>query len=198
MMRNDEDFKNEVFKRWEVKASLEKMRKRRALGSLCILLVVCVFAVPTMLNMNTVPESNSSIDNGVDVSVTVPESGEEFATEESGDWQIEVDTGEAVEEQGGNDGIVLEPTAEISDKTSGEIRTISSENIMEFYSLIESVYDVGDYEETEQQERYVITISSSTGDEIYSISEDGYIMKNNDGRWKKIPDDKLQEIINFV
>lgn len=197
-MRNDEDFKKEVFKRWEVKASLEKMRKRRALGSLCILLVVCVFAVPTMLNMNTVPESNNSIDNGVDVSVTVPESGEEFATEESGDWQIEVDTGEAVEEQDGNDGIVLEPTAEISDKTSGEIRTISSENIMEFYSLIESVYDVGDYEETEQQERYVITISSSTGDEIYSISEDGYIMKNNDGRWKKIPDDKLQEIINFV
>lgn len=197
-MRNDEDFKKEVFKRWEVKASLEKMRKRRALGSLCILLVVCVFAVPTMLNMNTVPESNNSIDNGVDVSVTVPESGEEFATEESGDWQIEVDTGEAVEEQDGNDGIVLEPTAEISDKTSGEIRTISSENIMEFYSLIESVYDVGDYEETEQQERYVITISSSTGDENYFLSEDGYIMKNNDGRWKKIPDDKLQEIINFV
>lgn len=197
-MRNDEDFKREVFKRWEVKASLEKMRKRRALGSLCIFLVVCAFAVPTMLNMNTVPESNNSIDNGVDVSVTVPENGEEFATEESGDWQIEVDTGEAVEEQDGNDGIVLEPTAEISDKTSGEIRTISSENIMEFYSLIESVYDVGDYEETEQQERYVITISSSTGDEIYSISEDGYIMKNNDGRWKKIPDDKLQEIINFV
>lgn len=198
MMRNDEDFKREVFKRWEVKASLEKMRKRRALGSLCIFLVVCAFAVPTLLNMNTVPESNNSIDNGVDVSVTVPENGEEFATEESGDWQIEVDTGEAVEEQDGNDGIVLEPTAEISDKTSGEIRTISSENIMEFYSLIESVYDVGDYEETEQQERYVITISSSTGDEIYSISEDGYIMKNNDGRWKKIPDDKLQEIINFV
>ena len=197
-MRNDEDFKREVFKRWEVKASLEKMRKRRALGSLCIFLVVCAFAVPTMLNMNTVPESNNSIDNGVDVSVTVPENGEEFATEESGDWQIEVDTGEAVEEQDGNDGIVLEPTAEISDKTSGEIRTISSENIMEFYSLIESVYDVGDYEETEQQERYVITISSSTGDEIYSISEDGYIMKNNDGRWKKIPDDKLQKIINFV
>ena len=197
-MRNDEDFKKEVFKRWEVKASLEKMRKRRALGSLCILLVVCVFAVPTMLNMNTVPESNNSIDNGVDVSVTVPESGEEFATEESGDWQIEVDTGEAVEEQDGNDGIVLEPTAEISDKTSGEIRTVSSENIMEFYSLIESVYDVGDYEETEQQERYVITISSSTGDENYFLSEDGYIMKNNDGRWKKIPDDKLQEIINFV
>lgn len=197
-MRNDEDFKREVFKRWEVKASLEKMRKRRALGSLCIFLVVCAFAVPTLLNMNAVPESNNSIDNGVDVSVTVPENGEEFATEESGDWQIEVDTGEAVEEQDGNDGIVLEPTAEISDKTSGEIRTISSENIMEFYSLIESVYDVGDYEETEQQERYVITISSSTGDEIYSISEDGYIMKNNDGRWKKIPDDKLQEIINFV
>lgn len=197
-MRNDEDFKREVFKRWEVKASLEKMRKRRALGSLCILLVVCAFAVPTLLNMNTVPESNNSIDNGVDVSVTVPENGEEFATEESGDWQIEVDTGEAVEEQDGNDGIVLEPTAEISDKTSGEIRTVSTENIMEFYSLIESVYDVGDYEETEQQERYVITISSSTGDEIYSISEDGYIMKNNDGRWKKIPDDKLQEIINFV
>lgn len=197
-MRNDEDFKREVFKRWEVKASLEKMRKRRALGSLCIFLVVCAFAVPTLLNMNTVPESNNSIDNGVDVSVTVPENGEEFATEESGDWQIEVDTGEAVEEQDGNDGIVLEPTAEISDKTSGEIRTVSSENIMEFYSLIESAYDVGDYEETEQQERYVITISSSTGDEIYSISEDGYIMKNNDGRWKKIPDDKLQEIINFV
>lgn len=197
-MRNDEDFKREVFKRWEVKASLEKMRKRRALGSLCIFLVVCAFAVPTLLNMNTVPESNNSIDNGVDVSVTVPENGEEFATEESGDWQIEVDTGEAVEEQDGNDGIVLEPTAEIGDKTSGEIRTISSENIMEFYSLIESVYDAGDYEETEQQERYVITISSSTGDEIYSISEDGYIMKNNDGRWKKIPDDKLQEIINFV
>ena len=197
-MRNDEDFKREVFKRWEVKASLEKMRKRRALGSLCILLVVCVFAVPTLLNMNTVPESNNSIDNGVDVSVTVPESGEEFATEESGDWQIEVDTGEAVEEQDGNDGIVLEPTAEISDKTSGEIRTVSTENIMEFYSLIESVYDVGDYEETEQQERYVITISSSTGDENYFLSEDGYIMKNNDGRWKKIPDDKLQEIINFV
>lgn len=194
-MRNDEDFKREVFKRWEVKASLEKMRKRRALGSLCIFLVVCAFAVPTLLNINTAPESNNSIDNGVDVSVTVPESGEEFATEESGDWQIEVDTGEAVEEQ---DGIVLEPTAEISDKTSGEIRTISSENIMEFYSLIESVYDAGDYEETEHQERYVITISSSTGDEIYSISEDGYIMKNNDGRWKKIPDDKLQEIINFV
>lgn len=197
-MRNDEDFKREVFKRWEVKASLEKMRKRRALGSLCIFLVVCAFAVPTLLNMNTVPESNNSIDNGVDVSVTVPENGEEFATEESGDWQIEVDTGEAVEEQDGNDGIVLEPTAEISDKTSGEIRTISSENIMEFYSLIESVYDVGDYEETEQQERYVITISSSTGDENYFLSEDGYIMKNNDGRWKKIPDDKLQEIINFV
>lgn len=197
-MRNDEDFKREVFKRWEVKASLEKMRKRRALGSLCVLLVVCVFAVPTMLNMNTVPESNNSIDNGVDVSVTVPENGEEFATEESGDWQIEVDTGEAVEEQDGNDGIVLEPTAEISDKTSGEIRTVSTENIMEFYSLIESVYDVGDYEETEQQERYVITISSSTGDENYFLSEDGYIMKNNDGRWKKIPDDKLQEIINFV
>ena len=194
-MRNDEDFKREVFKRWEVKASLEKMRKRRALGSLCIFLVVCAFAVPTLLNMNTVPESNNSIDNGVDVSVTVPENGEEFAAEESGDWQIEVDTGEAVEEQ---DGIVLEPTAEISDKTSGEIRTISSENIMEFYSLIESVYDVGDYEETEQQERYVITISSSTGDENYFLSEDGYIMKNNDGRWKKIPDDKLQEIINFV
>lgn len=194
-MRNDEDFKREVFKRWEVKASLEKMRKRRALGSLCIFLVVCAFAVPTLLNMNTVPESNNSIDNGVDVSVTVPENGEEFATEESGDWQIEVDTGEAVEEQ---DGIVLEPTAEISDKTSGEIRTVSSENIMEFYSLIESVYDVGDYEETEQQERYVITISSSTGDENYFLSEDGYIMKNNDGRWKKIPDDKLQEIINFV
>lgn len=197
-MRNDEDFKREVFKRWEVKESLEKMRKRRALCSLCIFLVVCAFVVPTLLNMNAVPESNNSIDNGVDVSVTVPENGEEFATEESGDWQIEVDTGEAVEEQDGNDGIVLEPTAEISDKTSGEIRTISSENIMEFYSLIESVYDVGDYEETEQQERYVITISSSTGDEIYSISEDGYIMKNNDGRWKKIPDDKLQEIINFV
>lgn len=197
-MRNDEDFKREVFKRWEVKASLEKMRKRRALGSLCIFLVVCAFAVPTLLNMNAVPESNNSIDNGVDVSVTVPENGEEFATEESGDWQIEVDTGEAVEEQDGNDGIVLEPTAEISDKTSGEIRTVSSENIMEFYSLIESVYDVGDYEETEQQERYVITISSSTGDENYFLSEDGYIMKNNDGRWKKIPDDKLQEIINFV
>ena len=197
-MRNDEDFKREVFKRWEVKASLEKMRKRRALGSLCIFLVVCAFAVPTLLDMNTVPESNNSIDNGVDVSVTVPENGEEFATEESGDWQIEVDTGEAVEEQDGNDGIVLEPTAEISDKTSGEIRTVSTENIMEFYSLIESVYDVGDYEETEQQERYVITISSSTGDENYFLSEDGYIMKNNDGRWKKIPDDKLQEIINFV
>lgn len=194
-MRNDEDFKREVFKRWEVKASLEKMRKRRALGSLCIFLVVCDFAVPTLLNMNTVPESNNSIDNGVDVSVTVPENGEEFATEESGDWQIEVDTGEAVEEQ---DGIVLEPTAEISDKTSGEIRTISTENIMKFYSLIESAYDAGDYEETEHMERYVITISSSTGDENYFLSEDGYIMKNNDGRWKKIPDDKLQEIINFV
>lgn len=194
-MRNDEDFKKEVFKRWEVKESLEKMRKRRALGSLCILLVVCVFAVPTMLNMNTVPESNNSVDNGVDVSVTVPESGEECATEESGDWQIEVDTGEAVEEQ---DGIALEPTAEISDKTSGEIRNISTEKIMEFYDLIESAYDAGDYEETEQQERYVITISSSTGDENYFLSEDGYIMKNNDGRWKKIPNGKLQEIINFV
>lgn len=197
-MRNDEDFKKEVFKRWEVKASLEKMRKRRALGSLCILLVVCVFAVPTMLNMNTVPESNNSIDNGVDVGVTVPENGEKGAAEESGDWQIEVDTGEAVEEQDGNDGIVLEPTAEISDKTSGEMRTISAENIMKFYSLIESTYDAGDYEETEHMERYVITISSSTGDENYLLSEDGYIMKNNDGRWKKIPDGKLHEIINFV
>lgn len=197
-MRNDEDFKKEVFKRWEVKASLEKMRKRRALGSLCILLVVCVFAVPTMLNMNTVPESNNSIDNGVDVGVTVPENGEEGAAEESGDWQIEVDTGEAVEEQDGNDGIVLEPTAEISDKTSGEMRTISAENIMKFYSLIESTYDAGDYEETEHMERYVITISSSTGDENYLLSEDGYIMKNNDGHWKKIPDGKLHEIINFV
>lgn len=197
-MRNDEDFKKEVFKRWEVKASLEKMRKRRALGSLCILLVVCVFAVPTMLNMNTVPESNNSIDNGVDVSVTVPENGEEGAAEKSGDWQIEVDTGEAVEEQDGNDGIVLEPTAEISDKTSGEMRTISAENIMKFYSLIESTYDAGDYEETEHMERYVITISSSTGDENYLLSEDGYIMKNNDGHWKKIPDGKLHEIINFV
>lgn len=197
-MRNDEDFKKEVFKRWEVKASLEKMRKRRALGSLCILLVVCVFAVPTMLNMNTAPESNNSIDNGVDVSVTVPENGEEFAAEESGDWQIEVDTGEAVEQQDGNDGIVLEPTAEISDKISGEIRTVSAENIPEFYSLIESAYDAGYYEETEHQERYVITISSSTGDENYFLSEDGYIMKNNDGCWKKIPDGKLQEIINFV
>lgn len=197
-MRNDEDFKKEVFKRWEVKASLEKMRKRRALGSLCILLVVCVFAVPTMLNMNTVPESNNSIDNGVDVGVTVPENGEEFADEETSDWQIEVDTGEAVEEQDGNDGIVLEPTAEISDKTSGEMRTISAENIMKFYSLIESTYDAGDYEETEHMERYVITISSSTGDENYLLSEDGYIMKNNDGHWKKIPDGKLHEIINFV
>lgn len=197
-MRNDEDFKKEVFKRWEVKASLEKMRKRRALGSLCILLVVCVFAVPTMLNMNTVPESNNSIDNGVDVGVTVPENGEEFAAEETSDWQIEVDTGEAVEEQDGNDGIVLEPTAEISDKTSGEMRTISAENIMKFYSLIESTYDAGDYEETEHMERYVITISSSTGDENYLLSEDGYIMKNNDGHWKKIPDGKLHEIINFV
>lgn len=197
-MRNDEDFKKEVFKRWEVKASLEKMRKRRALGSLCILLVVCVFAVPTMLNMNTVPESNNSIDNGVDVGVTVPENGEEFADEETSDWQIEVDTGEAVEEQDGNDGIVLEPTAEISDKTSGEMRTISAENIMKFYSLIESTYDAGDYEETEHMERYVITISSSTEDENYLLSEDGYIMKNNDGHWKKIPDGKLHEIINFV
>ena len=197
-MRNDEDFKKEVFKRWEVKASLEKMRKRRALGSLCILLVVCVFAVPTMLNMNTVPESNNSIDNGVDVGVTVPENGEEFADEETSDWQIEVDTGEAVEEQDGNDGIVLEPTAEISDKTSGEMRTISAENIMKFYSLIESTYDAGDYEETEHMERYVITISSSTGDENYLLSEDGYIMKNNDGHWKKIPDGKLHDIINFV
>lgn len=197
-MRNDEDFKKEVFKRWEVKASLEKMRKRRALGSLCILLVVCVFAVPTMLNMNTVPESNNSIDNGVDVGVTVPENGEEFADEETSDWQIEVDTEEAVEEQDGNDGIVLEPTAEISDKTSGEMRTISAENIMKFYSLIESTYDAGDYEETEHMERYVITISSSTGDENYLLSEDGYIMKNNDGHWKKIPDGKLHEIINFV
>lgn len=197
-MRNDEDFKKEVFKRWEVKASLEKMRKRRALGSLCILLVVCVFAVSTMLNMNTVPESNNSIDNGVDVGVTVPENGEEFAAEETSDWQIEVDTGEAVEEQDGNDGIVLEPTAEISDKTSGEMRTISAENIMKFYSLIESTYDAGDYEETEHMERYVITISSSTGDENYLLSEDGYIMKNNDGHWKKIPDGKLHEIINFV
>lgn len=197
-MRNDEDFKKEVFKRWEVKASLEKMRKRRALGSLCILLVVCVFAVPTMLNMNTVPESNNSIDNGVDVGVTVPENGEEFADEETSDWQIEVDTGEAVEEQDGNDGIVLEPTAEISDKTSGEMRTISAENILKFYSLIESTYDAGDYEETEHMERYVITISSSTGDENYLLSEDGYIMKNNDGHWKKIPDGKLHEIINFV
>lgn len=197
-MRNDEDFKKEVFKRWEVKASLEKMRKRRALGSLCILLVVCVFAVPTMLNMNTVPESNNSIDNGVDVGVTVPENGEEFADEETSDWQIEVDTGKAVEEQDGNDGIVLEPTAEISDKTSGEMRTISAENIMKFYSLIESTYDAGDYEETEHMERYVITISSSTGDENYLLSEDGYIMKNNDGHWKKIPDGKLHEIINFV
>lgn len=197
-MRNDEDFKKEVFKRWEVKASLEKMRKRRALGSLCIFLVVCVFAVPMMLNMNTAPESNNSIDNGVDVSVTVPENGEEGAAEESGDWQIEADTGEAVEEQNGNDGIVLEPTAEISDKTSGEMRTISAENIMKFYSLIESTYDAGDYEETEHMERYVITISSSTGDENYLLSEDGYIMKNNDGHWKKIPDGKLHEIINFV
>ncbi len=197
-MRNDKDFKKEVFKRWEVKASLEKMRKRRALGSLCILLVVCVFAVPTMLNMNTVPESNNSIDNGVDVGVTVPENGEEFAAEETSDWQIEVDTGETVEEQDGNDGIVLEPTAEISDKTSGEMRTISAENIMKFYSLIESTYDAGDYEETEHMERYVITISSSTGDENYLLSEDGYIMKNNDGHWKKIPDGKLHEIINFV
>lgn len=197
-MRNDEDFKKEVFKRWEVKASLEKMRKRRALGSLCILLVVCVFAVPTMLNMNTVPESNNSVDNGVDVGVTVPENGEEFADEETSDWQIEMDTGEAVEEQDGNDGIVLEPTAEISDKTSGEMRTISAENIMKFYSLIESTYDAGDYEETEHMERYVITISSSTGDENYLLSEDGYIMKNNDGHWKKIPDGKLHEIINFV
>lgn len=197
-MRNDEDFKKEVFKRWEVKASLEKMRKRRALGSLCILLFVCVFAVPTMLNMNTVPESNNSVDNGVDVGVTVPENGEEFADEETSDWQIEMDTGEAVEEQDGNDGIVLEPTAEISDKTSGEMRTISAENIMKFYSLIESTYDAGDYEETEHMERYVITISSSTGDENYLLSEDGYIMKNNDGHWKKIPDGKLHEIINFV
>lgn len=197
-MRNDKDFKKEVFKRWEVKASLEKMRKRRALGSLCILLVVCVFAVPTMLNMNAAPESNNSIDNGADMSVTVPESGEGFAAEETSDWQIEVDTGEAVEEQDGNDGIVLEPTAEISDKTSGEMRTISAENIMKFYSLIESTYDAGDYEETEHMERYVITISNSTGDENYFLSEDGYIMKNNDGFWKKIPDDKLQEIINFV
>lgn len=197
-MRNDKDFKKEVFKRWEVKASLEKMRKRRALGSLCILLVVCVFAVPTMLNMNAAPESNNSIDNGADMSVTVPESGEGFATEETSDWQIEVDTGEAVEEQDGNDGIVLEPAAEISDKTSGVIKIISTENIPEFYSLIESTYDAGDYEETEQQERYVITISNSTGDENYFLSEDGYIMKNNDGCWKKIPDDKLQEIINFV
>lgn len=197
-MRNDEDFKKEVFKRWEVKASLEKMRKRRALGSLCIFFVVCVFAVPTMLNMNTAPESNNSIDSGVDVSVTVPENGEEGAAEESGDWQIEADTGEAVEEQDGNDGIVLEPTAEISDKTSGEMRTISAENIMKFYSLIESTYDAGDYEETEHMERYVITISSSTGDENYLLSEDGYIMKNNDGHWKKIPDGKLHEIISFV
>lgn len=197
-MRNDKDFKKEVFKRWEVKASLEKMRKRRALGSLCILLVVCVFAVPTMLNMNAAPESNNSIDNGADMSVTVPESGEGFAAEETSDWQIEVDTGEAVEEQDGNDGIVLEPTAEISDKTSGEMRTISAENIMKFYSLIESTYDAGDYEETEHMERYVITISSSTGDENYLLSEDGYIMKNNDGHWKKIPDGKLHEIINFV
>ena len=197
-MRNDKDFKKEVFKRWEVKASLEKMRKRRALGSLCILLVVCVFAVPTMLNMNAAPESNNSIDNGADMSVTVPESGEGFAAEETSDWQIEVDTGEAVEEQDGNDGIVLEPTAEISDKTSGEMRTISAENIMKFYSLIESTYDAGDYEETEHMERYVITISSSTGDENYLLSEDGYIMKNNDGHWKKIPDGKLHEIISFV
>lgn len=197
-MRNDKDFKKEVFKRWEVKASLEKMRKRRALGSLCILLVVCVFAVPTMLNMNAAPESNNSIDNGADMSVTVPESGEGFAAEETSDWQIEVDTGEAVEEQDGNDGIVLEPAAEISDKTSGVIKIISTENIPEFYSLIESTYDAGDYEETEHMERYVITISSSTGDENYLLSEDGYIMKNNDGRWKKIPDGKLHEIINFV
>lgn len=197
-MRNDEEFKKEVFRRWELKESLEKMRRRRALGSLCVFLTVCIFAVPALLNMNISPESNNIGGGGADTEVTVPENCEEGAQEESSGWQIEIDTGEAFEEQEGNDEIICELSAEIHDNISGKILVIDSGKATDFFSIIERAYDSGDYEGIEVQERYLIKISSSSGTETYSLSEDGYIMKNNDGRWKKIAEDKQQELKDFI
>lgn len=168
------------------------------MGSLCIFLVVSVFAVPALLNMDTAPESNNSDDGGADTEVTVPGNREECATEEESDWQVEIDTGAAVEEQDGNDEIICEFSAEIHDNISGRILVIDGSKVTDFFSIIERAYDSGNYEGIEVQERYLIKISSSSGIETYSLSDGGYIMKNNDGRWKKIAEDKMRELKDFI
>lgn len=180
-MRNDEEFKNEVFKRCEIKKRMEEIRKRKFIGSLCILVIVCVVAIPTMLNNNSVPEPN-----GVDMSVE----------ENAGENPIPVNTEAYTRENA-----LLEFSCKIVNKEQGKTAFISDENTGELLSILEKAYDTKAGEITEEAGRivkYEIIFSDDTGEERYFISSDGYIMKGEDSQWKPISEEGQLEIESFI
>lgn len=180
-MRNDEEFKNEVFKRCEIKKRMEEIRKRKFIGSLYILVIACVVAIPTMLNNNSVPEPN-----GVDMSVE----------ENAGENPIPVNTEAYTRENA-----LLEFSCKIVNKEQGETSFISDENTGELLSILENAYDTKAGEITEEAGRivkYEIIFSDDTGEERYFISSDGYIMKGEDSQWKPISEEGQLEIESFI
>ena len=195
-MRNEEEFKREVYKRTEEKIKREKQIRKKVTASLCVFIAVCCAAVPVVMNMNFSRESNECVNNSLNIDENIPEKGNENATEIT-DSQIEIDI-DYNEQQEENQETFSEPLVIIRNNESGEILTVPPEKTAELFNLLESACDIKNTGETKGDVKYSVTISSSTGEENYLISSDGCIMKNNDGQWKKISEDKQTEIEKFI
>lgn len=192
-MRNEEEFKREVYKRTEEKIKREKQIRKKVTASLCVFIAVCCAAVPVVMNMNFSRESNECVNNSLNVDENIPEKGNETAAEiTESNIEIDINYNEQQEE------IYSEPLVIIRNNENGETLTVPSEETAELFNLLESACDIKNTGETKGDVKYSVTISNSTGEENYLISSDGCIMKNNDGQWKKISEDKQMEIEKFI
>lgn len=192
-MRNEEEFKREVYKRTEEKIKREKQIRKKVTASLCVFIAVCCAAVPVVMNMDFPRESNECVNNSLNVDENIPEKGNETAAEiTESNIEIDINYNEQQEE------IYSEPLVIIRNNENGETLTVPSEKTAELFNLLESACDIKNTGETKGDLKYSVTISSSTGEENYLISSDGCIMKNNDGQWKKISEDKQMEIEKFI
>lgn len=217
-MRSDEEFRKEVLERCDKKLKREKAARKKTAFYLCIIAVICCAAVPAVLN-NNIPAENNSADgessgyidntNTTDTIDNINSGGDGYigSGKDITDCQTEinasdnVDKGEKTEGQEGCDEMFLEPSAEICAVENKESISVPTEKIGRLFNILENAWDSyceENFEEADKTVVYTVTFLDSSGEEKYFLSEDGFIKKDSGGYWKKLSEDKQQELENFI
>lgn len=206
-MRDDEEFRNEVFKRCVEKLKKEKAAKKKTAASLCAFVTVCCAAA--VMVYGGFFNKGISESNGIP-NTEIYNSEETDSAQKETTGEINIITPESGTVPGSEEYQWMDDDSPVSFciRENGNliINTDDPEKSKSFYNIIENAMNGGNYGgelitkgcEIKYTVTFLFYYSGGEYKERYYISGNGYIRKETEGQWQKLSETDLQKIQDFV